>query len=164
MQKISVDTEMLNSGVTYFIFASKELDEINYRLKQIGNEMLEDLDLQTAPEYASIIEYYTELSKNIVYIKEIFESIIFAVSKAPEMYSDVEKRNIDRIQNIVVKNEKYQTALVNDKSLKDIIDSDKMTDGSNLDLINLIQKNLVDLSFSNESMLLNNVSNLDDKS
>lgn len=162
MQKISVDTEYLNSAVLYFVLASKELDELNYRLKQIGNEMIDDADLQLAPEYNRIIEQYTEISKNIALIKEHFEHTLSVFEKIPELYSDVERRSIERINSLISKSEKHQSAFIDEKALVEIIKASESDDNSQ-ELIDKIEKNLLELSFANAAMLSNDVSD-DDKS
>lgn len=161
MRKIHVDIENLNSAVSYFILASKELDELNYRLKQVGNEMIDDLNLQMAPEYNSIIEIYSDISKNIALIKELFECVLTVVTKVPELYSDVERKSIERINSLIYKNEKYQSALIDDKALEEIIALSEHDDNSEK-LIDMIERNLIDLSFSNATMFSNDASNKDE--
>ena len=161
MKRICVDVENLNSAVSYFILASRELEELSYRLNQVGNEMIDDVDLQLAPEYNSIIEAYTDISKNTALITELFESMISVVTKAPELYSDVERKSVERINNLILKNEKYQSTVIDDKVLKEMLALSENDDNSEK-LIDMIEKNLVDLSFTNAAMLSNAVSNKDE--
>lgn len=75
MQKIKVDVENLQFAVTHFLQASNELKELEYRLKQLGNEFCDDPDLLIVPEYEMIMTHYTELSNNIlsfaVYLRDL---------------------------------------------------------------------------------------------
>lgn len=158
MQKIRVDTENLNSAVSYFILASKELDELKYRLIQIGNEMADDIDLHMAPEYNAVMEHYAEASKNVNLLGELFKNTLAVIAKTPELYSNAEKRSIQRIKELINKNEKYQSVFLNDKILSEFIAENESGYDHSQEFMDMIEKNLLDLSVANVAARSNDVS------
>lgn len=145
MQKIDVDLSGLDSAISYFVLASKELDELAYRLKIVGNEMVDDIDLQMAVEYEEIMQNYITLSKNIRLIQEEFESIGDVLSKVPETYYDVEQRSIAKINNLIAANEKKNDLTISETKLNDIINSVDKEDGTSK-LLELIKNDMVEIN------------------
>ena len=151
MSKINVNIEDLEVSVASFVYASKETAEINYRLKQLGNEFAEDPDLQISPEYEAIMSNYTNASNAVARLNEIFDSLLVAVIKAPEMYADAESENVDRINALVGRSKNYQKAFVNDPALSDIIEKAENEDiniNELADLVNKAQQSVVMSGFS----------------
>jgi uncharacterized protein YnzC (UPF0291/DUF896 family) len=157
MKKIVVDTEKLNSAISYLNLAVKEIDELNYRIKLIGNEMIDDIDLQSSSEYESIIDNYNNILKNIFSIVNSLDLIVHAVSKVPELYEETERKNIDRINSLVSKIKK-SSFTSNDKttyeSLLKTLDSD---DISNSQIIDLINKDCDNMILSTQAELQNDL-------
>lgn len=121
MRKIEVDIEALKLSVSYFYLAVKELEEIEYRLKQIGNEIMDDAELQAAPEFNSLLEEYNNTSLNLLKLKDSYENIISTFVKVPEQYLDVEKRSVDKIKNIIFKGNDYESKIHIDNSALETI-------------------------------------------
>lgn len=128
MSRINVNIENLEVAVANFVYASKETEEINYRLKQLGNELADDIDLLASPEYEAIMEDYTKASNAISRINEIFGSLVNVLIKAPEMYFNAENENIERIRALVIRTKEYQKAVADDSALSEIIEEAKSED------------------------------------
>lgn len=143
MQRINVDIESLQSAVSYFLMAAREFDELDYRLKLLGNEFADDAGLLLTPEYELIMTHYAELSKHIAKVRNMFETLTSPVSKIPEIYSEAERRSIERTNNLFLRTDRYQKSFVDETMLVKI--SPKNTDElQEEELIDIIQKNFVD--------------------
>ena len=150
MRKIVVDIEDLNSSVSYFSLAVKELEEVDYRLKQIGNEMMDDTELQIAPEFDALLEEYNNISSNLMKLKDTYENILSAFVKVPEQYLDVEKRSVDKIKNVLFKGKDYESKInVDNYTLQTINEYD--TDGNLEELKRCFNNVLLSHSFSNDN-------------
>lgn len=114
MHSIYVDTDALESAVGNFLYASKEAEEMAFRLKQLGNELADDPDLAISPEYESIMANYTEAFRSLGKINVFFETLLPAVLKTPEMYSDAEQKNLDRIRSLMQRSDTYESTVLND--------------------------------------------------
>lgn len=154
MKSINVDVEDLQSAVTYFLLSSKELDELNYRLRQLGNEFADDMELEMAPEYEQIMFHYQELSKSITKIRELYEGVVSVLTKIPEFYSDVERRNVQKINELIYKSDKHHATVI-DSNLGKNFSDEILNEKSREDLVDLIQRNLTELDFSNIAIASN---------
>ena len=128
MSKINVNIENLEVAVANFVYASKEAEEIDYRLKQLGNEFVEDIDLLASPEYETVMSCYTNALSSVSRINEIFDSVLLAVMKAPEMYSNAESESVDKINALVNRSENYQKAVTDDSALSEIVEKSEKND------------------------------------
>ncbi|MDD6526561.1 MAG: hypothetical protein PUF31_01885 [Oscillospiraceae bacterium] len=102
MGKISVNIENLETALTNFVYASKEAQEINYRLKLLGNELVEDPDLLASPHYERIMSCYTGASIAIHQLNDAFDSLLPAAADIPEMYYNTESRSVAGIKSLVL--------------------------------------------------------------
>lgn len=149
MSKINVNIENLEVAVANFIYASKEAEEINYRLKQLGNEFAEDIDLLASPEYETVMSCYTNASTAVNKLNEIFDSLLLAMVKAPEMYSNAESESVDKINALVNRSENYQKAVTDDSALYEIIEKSE-NDDINIDgLADMVNKGYQSVNMSN---------------
>lgn len=121
MKKIKVKTDDLEIAVEYFLYASKEAGEANYRINQLGNELTADPDLLVCPEYQDIMENYASVKKSIQKISEVFEMMTSSVLKVPEMYSQAEYKNKERIEGLLKRTIYYQKAVAEENGLENII-------------------------------------------
>lgn len=159
MSKISVNIENLEIAVANFAYASKEAEEINYRLKQLGNEFAEDIDLLASPEYETVMSCYTNALSSISRINEIFDSVLLAVIKAPEMYSNAESESVDKINALVNRSQNYQKAVTDDSALSEIVEKAE-NDYINIDgLADMVNKGYQSVNMSN---LASEVIDIDD--
>ncbi|MCH5314366.1 MAG: hypothetical protein J1E81_00525 [Eubacterium sp.] len=148
MSKINVNIENLEIAVTNFLYASKEAGEINYRLKLLGNELSEDVDLLASPEYEMVMSCYTNASAAVNRINEFFESLLQTVIKTPEMYSDAEKESINRINSLVAKSKIYQKSVTDNSAFAGILEKAK-DDDINVDgLADLVNKGYQSVNMS----------------
>lgn len=149
MSKINVNIENLEVAVANFVYASKEAEEINYRLKQLGNEFAEDIDLLASPEYETVMSCYTNALSSVSRINEIFDSVLLAVMKAPEMYSNAESESVNRINALVNRSKNYQKVVVDDSALSKVIEKAE-NDNVNIDgLADLVNKGYQSVNMSN---------------
>lgn len=150
MSKINVNIGDLETVVENFIYASKEADELNYRLKQLGNEFVDDIDLNSSPEYEAIMAAYTEASNAVRRINEFFESLLLSVMKAPELYSEAEKNSVEKINNILKKSNGYQKAVTDDSALESIIQKAQEEEDININgLADLVHEEYKKVNLSN---------------
>lgn len=140
MKKISVNIENLETAVETFAFASKEAGEMNYRLTLLGNELVDDMDLQASPEYPFVMAAYSEASLAVKRINEFFNSLLLTVTKTPEMYSDAERKSLNRINSILKKSDVYQKAIVDNNALESIVQKAQEDDVNMDGLTDLINK------------------------
>lgn len=110
MSKIKVDVAELETAVESFIYASKEAGEAHYRLKQLGNALADDIQLNAAPEYEAVMAAYSEAMHSVTKINSLLESLQLTVMKMPEMYSEIEEKSVRKINSILTKFQKYQSA------------------------------------------------------
>lgn len=151
MKKIHVNVENLETAVENFVYASKEAGEMNYRLKQLGNELNDDVDLIASPEYDAVMSAYSEAHTAISEINEFFESLLLSVIKTPEVYSEAERKSVDRINEILKKSVDYQKAITDNSVLESIIQKAKEED-TNIDaLADLVNEGYNNVNLSNLS-------------
>lgn len=161
MSKIKVDVTELETAVESFIYASKEVGEVNYRLKQLGNELVEDPKLNTLPEYEAIMSAYGEAMDAVKKTNEIFETLLLTVMNIPEMYSTTEEKSVRKINNILTKFNKYQSTGVFE--LEGIIQKAKENDDLGADeLADLVNKSFQNVNMSSLTANGNNTDALKD--
>ena len=145
-KRISADIQQLEEAVLYFKIAYNISGELKYRLQVLGNELMNDTELLTAPEYASIIENYYEAEKEIGSIYTFFESLMLTFSKVPELYATADKKNAKKIQSMVEKSGKYQKAITDEQSIQKVLkrlkeNEDQEQNVSAQDLSQMIKSN-----------------------
>lgn len=146
MRKIKVDIAELETAVESFIYASKEAGEVHYRLKQLGNALVDDIQLNVSAEYEAIMAAYSEAMNSVTKINEFFESLLLTIMKTPEMYSETEEKSIRKINAILTKFSKYQSGGAD--ALEGIIQKAKENDDLGADAL----ADLVNKSFQNTNM------------
>lgn len=150
MSKINVNIGDLEAVVENFLQASKEAGELNYRLKQLGNEFVDDIDLNSSAEYEAIMTAYTQASNSVRKINEFFESLLLYVLKAPELYSQAEKNSVEKINNILKKSNGYQKAVTDSSALESIIQRAQDEDEININaLADLVREEYQKVNLSN---------------
>lgn len=145
MKKISVDVENLESAVSYFVLAFNELEEMQYRLKLIGNEIISDVDLTAAPEYEQIMQLYQEVLNNTNQLHQILEGLVGILTNVPKLYKGVDAKNADRINELITKSFEYEVAN-NDLVLNEFMSD--IDDKSFTQIVDVIEKNLKELTFA----------------
>ena len=123
MRKIKIKTEDLEIVAENFLYASKEAGEVNYRINQLGNELVDDPDLLICPEYQDIMANYTSVKKSIQKINEKFDIMTSSVLKAAEMYAEAEYKNKERIEGLLKRIIKYHKAVTDESDLERIVKS-----------------------------------------
>lgn len=146
MRKIKVDIAELETAVENFIYASKAAGEVHYRLKQLGNELVDDIQLNVSTEYEAIMAAYSEAMNSVTKINEFFESLLVTIMKTPEMYSETEEKSVRKINAILTKFSKYQGGGA--ATLEGIIQKAKENDDVGVDELD----DLVNKSFQNANM------------
>lgn len=149
MSKILVDIDNLETAVENFAYASKEAGEIEYRLKQLGNELVDDVELTASIEYESIMSAYTTALNSVEKINEFFESLLVYIISTPEKYSQIERKNVDRINSVLKKSTEYYKAVTDNSAFENIIKNVKENEMNMNDLFDLIQKEYQNVNMSN---------------
>lgn len=120
-RSIRVDPNELENAVVFFSRANRNIEELHYRLNQLGNEIISDKDLAASPEYEVIIQSYMEATGAVDKIHEFFESTILTMSQLPEMYAEAERKNANRIKALTQRSVKYQKALTDTQALQALL-------------------------------------------
>ncbi|MGN1419675.1 MAG: hypothetical protein ACI4W6_10130 [Acutalibacteraceae bacterium] len=141
MSKIKVNTENLETALAGFIQASKEAQEIHYRLQQLGNELTEDVDLLVSDEYEAVMLSYSAASAAVNRMNDLFDALLFTVTKIPQMYYDAESKSVDKIHNLAFSSSTFQKSVIDDSALAAILEK---IDSENVNISEIAQ--LVDKS------------------
>lgn len=132
MDRIKVNIDLLESSVLYYSYAAKFAGDMNYRLKLLGTEISEDMELAQSPEYAAVMLTYEEAKNAVEKVNRFFEETINTILQLPELYSETERSSVRRIENLEKRIKEFRPAVLDltavDKLVKKAFENELSSD------------------------------------